>query len=128
LEGWDLYSVDIDSATQRLFFTDYTELCVADLDCTGATTIAHNSLYSPPVLSVQSAFPVDAEDGYVSWVINADRRVHTALADGSDPQSFVVSETTGMPENPIVADVALYVVQGSPVESMSWGRLKSEFR
>ena len=128
-EGTELFNVDIDSGTQRLFFTEAYELCAADLDCAVITTgIGYNvATYSAPALDPAAVFPVDAEGGYLSSV-DCGQYVYTSLVDVSDQQLFDVTEVVGVPASPIVADVALYVTQGSSVESTTWGAIKSKFR
>jgi hypothetical protein len=126
-EGYELWEVEVDAATQTLFFTDHTTLHAADLDGTSVSTVGSSYMYDPPQLGPDVVFPVDAQGGYVCWA-ECGSVVHTTLADGSDSQWFQAQLIPDMVINAVVADVALYVVQGNAVESMSWGRIKSEYR
>ena len=100
-EGLGLWEVEVDAATQTLFFTEHTTLNAADLDGTSVSMVGSSYMYDPPQLGYDVVFPVDAQGGYVCWAESATL-VHTAFADGSDAESFQAGLIPGMPINRVM--------------------------
>ncbi len=91
------------------------------------SALTYFSHFSPALLQSSFLAPFDVESGYVCWVLGS-AYVESALGDGSDQQEFYADYIPGMVTNPIIVSVALYVSQGSPVESTTWGKIKARFR
>jgi len=127
IEGSSLWSVEVESSTEKLFYVQLDQLMVADLDGSNAMGFGIGEAYHPPALFGSHVFPVDVKDGYVCWA-SLGETIHTALADGSDAQQFDVSSIPDIVPTAVVADVGLHVAEGAPVESTTWGRIKAEFR
>jgi hypothetical protein len=121
-----LGDVAVDSATQKLFLVGWdptdNQLYVADLDGSNIAYFAYLTGEDPP------RHTVDANGGYVCYAESEASHIWTARIDGSDQQWFYLSDIPGMVTNGRVKGVALHVESGSPVQSTTWGTIKSRFR
>ena len=129
VNGTRLSGVAVDSANERLFFVDCGSggLVVADLD--GANPAYFGS--SPSLLEVCNGWglgPVVVSGGFVCWQLSDGPYVASSATDGSDFQYFECSGFPEMVPSPVILGVGLYVHDDNPVESTSWGRIKSRFR
>jgi len=126
-DGYRMSGVAVDSVNGRLFFARNGELTVADLD--GGNTAYFGS--APAFYAMDNGDglgSVAVSGGFVCWQIGEGPQVASSATDGSDLQYFECSAFPGMVASPVIVGVGLYVHDDNPVESTTWGRLKSRFR
>lgn len=113
----------IDSEEEKLFFVASRRVYMADLD--GSNVDGGHFFVDDMESSVQNH--VDAKSGYLcfadfSHVLTIDRPAW------EEAQYIHPSDIPGMPDVFHVKGVALHVTDESPVQSTTWGRIKSAFR
>jgi hypothetical protein len=121
-EDNDLGELAIDSEAERMFFNAGYAGYTADLDC----SIVQGFHYiDDPAASTTNH--LDAKSHY--HCIGDGALVVTGLHDPPDDVGyFLLTDIPGMPAGPRVTGVALHVYEGSPVQSTTWGRIKSAYR
>lgn len=124
--GSELGGVAVDADAGKLLFVEGDDLLCADLDGSGVSPM-QLAYWLPQQASTAGYSAVDASSGYICWACAGDRIY--CQSDASAPLTPVfVSDIAGMIPSPVVVDVAVAVIDASPVESTSWGAIKSAFR
>jgi hypothetical protein len=127
-EGSDIGELAIDPEAEKLCFVANYEVVIADLDC---TVVDEGHFFVDDGTSSRQNH-IDAKSGYLCFCDDTpytDGHVLTytvtpwELVGGFSPQGI-----PGMPANTHLKGVALHVTDESPVQSTTWGRIKSAFR
>lgn len=125
-DGRRMSGVAVDSGNERLFFARSGELVAADLDGVEIAILGAAPSYFE--LDIGDGIgSVAAAGGYVCWQMSGSY-IASSATDGSDLQYFDCSGIPGIIPDPVAVGVALHVSDENPVETTTWGGIKSRFR